>query len=189
MVKLNNFKTKKIFTLFISGYTNETIESITKNTVSILDVARAFSVFGIIRFIITTNSDFTPQSYAHQQASGYWNNKNWNVQYQEILATTLEDQDAAIANLNVGSKPVLIISAQTTANSTTCADVNEDEGSLACTQALEASQLYGKAAKAMAERLSTNGTWIVAPTGSDHGFPWEANYYPWVVNQILSLGL
>jgi len=152
-------------------------------------MARAFSVFGIIRFAITTSSDFAPSEYAHQQASGYWNNKNWNVQYQEMYAASLEDQDAAIENVNISPKPVLIISAQKTANATSCADVDQEEGTESCKQALEASALYGKAAKQLAERLSSNGTWIVAPAGTDHAFPWENPSYKWVVNQILNIAL
>ena len=137
------------------NWSESQIEQLIGAELALLDCARVFSVFGWQRLLIST-SNYHPNKFKGIYNRFYWNSKSWQAQWADFT-----DTDDIIGNFSIGSKPVLFIAAGETVNQTTCAEVGEPDGSIACQQAIYASKLYKQAAIAQTRRLSTNSTFVI----------------------------
>uniref|UniRef100_A0A6U5B7F5 AB hydrolase-1 domain-containing protein n=1 Tax=Hemiselmis andersenii TaxID=464988 RepID=A0A6U5B7F5_HEMAN len=159
-------------------------------------------------FIGNAGPDYEPQAQADAFKALYSQTRFWLSQYSDLAQAVDEGQDQFTWPLMGGVEDsrgivtyggtlnahVLVLPADTTVykictadyeyNEYCCKDSNKDKD--ICTNQAEDSGMYLEQAGLYATSIGTSGAMEVAPRGAGHVYPQLKQYYPWVVERLLS---
>lgn len=162
----------------VYGWTDAQVKSMQDQTIETCDIARAFSVTPILRWV-TSSLAYNSSTPDYEKLNGaysatYGTYRNWQAQWNDVANSDFTE--SVLQDITLGNKTVVFIAAGMTVNAT-CQEREIPENTKQCDDALKSQAAYLNGAKTQLARLSTNSHLYICPAPCDHGVATKSPSY------------